>query len=199
MTEIPEFRGFPSIARLTRGIIVTEKLDGTNAQVRVLEDGRVIAGCRTRWITPDADNYGFAQWVKDHEDELRTGLGEGAHFGEWWGQGIQRRYGMAEKRFSLFNVGRWSESTLLPHSEKREKPPQCCHVVPVLHAGNFDTADIDGILYALQRGGSIAAPGFMQPEGIVVYHSPSRTLFKKTLDKNDEHKSESQQFEQEAA
>jgi hypothetical protein len=29
----------------------------------------------------------------------------------------------------------------------------------------------------------------MKPEGIVVYHAASRTLFKKTLDKNDGHKS----------
>ncbi|MCJ7726507.1 MAG: hypothetical protein MUP76_09000, partial [Acidimicrobiia bacterium] len=47
----------------------------------------------SRWITPEVDNYGFARWVKDHEEELRTGLGAGLHFGEWWGQGIQRRYG----------------------------------------------------------------------------------------------------------
>jgi hypothetical protein len=174
--ELPLFEGFPSISRLTRSCVITEKLDGTNAQVRVLEDGRVIAGSRTRWITPGADNFGFAAWVKEHEDELRTGLGVGAHFGEWWGAGIQRRYGMTEKRFSLFNAGRWS-------SER----PACCSVVPVLFAGIFTSTVVDECLARLEAGGSLAAPGFMDPEGVVVYVAASKTLFKKTL-KGDGHK-----------
>jgi hypothetical protein len=32
----------------------------------------------------------------------------------------------------------------------------------------------------------------MNPEGVVVYHSPSRNLYKMTLDKNDEHKGTAQ-------
>jgi len=36
--------------------------------------------------------------------------------------------------------------------------------------------------------GSYAAPGFMQPEGVVVYHKASGQVFKKTPDKNDGHK-----------
>lgn len=108
--DVPAFEAFPSISRLSRSFTVTEKIDGTNAQVHVSEDGTVCAGSRSRWITPEADNFGFAAWVKAHEDELRNGLGVGSHFGEWWGAGIQRRYGLAEKRFSLFNVARWGES-----------------------------------------------------------------------------------------
>ena len=176
--ETIEFTPFPSIARLSRQCIVTEKLDGTNAQVHVAEDGRVLAGSRTRWITPGDDNYGFARWVKDHEEELRVGLGFGSHFGEWWGAGIQRRYGLAEKRFSLFNVTRWTDDVR----------PACCHVVPVLYEGIFDTVAIDARLDMLKKFGSYAAPGFMNPEGIVVFHVPSGNLYKKTLDKNDEHK-----------
>jgi hypothetical protein len=78
---------------------------------------------RSRWITPDDDNFGFAAWVEANRDELLT-LGPGRHFGEWWGSGIQRGYGLpkGEKRFSLFNVSRWGESR-----------PACCHVVPVLY------------------------------------------------------------------
>lgn len=175
--ELPLFEAFPSISRLSRNCVVTEKIDGTNAQICVLEDGRVLAGSRTRWITPEDDNYGFARWVADHVDELRTGLGIGKHFGEWWGAGIQRRYGLLEKRFSLFNTVRWTVET----------KPSCCSVAPVLYAGVFTSDVVDATLASLEANGSVAAPGFMDPEGVVVYVAAARTLFKKTL-KGDGHK-----------
>lgn len=175
---LPPFAGFDKIARLRRTIVITEKIDGTNGSVAVLEDGRVLAGSRTRWITPDDDNFGFARWVKDHEDELRSGLGIGMHFGEWWGAGIQRRYGLAEKRFSLFNVAKWTDGVR----------PACCHVVPTLFEGDFTDASVELALDHLRRNGSAAAPGFMRPEGVVVYHTASRALFKVTLEKDSEPK-----------
>ncbi len=46
-----EFIKYPKTPRLFREIIVTEKLDGTNAQIVVNEDGTVQAGSRNRWIT----------------------------------------------------------------------------------------------------------------------------------------------------
>lgn len=188
----PVFQEFTPISRLSREMIVTEKIDGTNAQVTVTEDGRVFAGSRNRWITPDADNFGFAQWVRDHAETLRDGLGVGSHYGEWWGSGIQRRYGLAEKRFSLFNVGRWvrddGSGNRAPLGEKQQYAPPCCHVVPILSVGTFSTEAVDATLLRLAQFGSEAAPGFMKPEGVVVYHVASRTLFKKTLDKNDGHK-----------
>lgn len=178
MTDI-QFTEFPKIFRLFRDVIVTEKLDGTNAQIHIAEDGRVLAGSRTRWITPENDNFGFARWVKEHEDELRTGLGFGTHYGEWWGAGIQRGYGLKEKRFSLFNVSRWVGWGVRP---------ACCGIVPTLYVGKFDTDVINTTLHNLAHNGSVAAPGFMKPEGIVVFHVQSGYLFKITLDKNDGHK-----------
>ena len=86
------FIGFPKIARLNRQVIVTEKIDGTNAQIRITEDGQFLVGSRSRWITPDNDNHGFAKWAYAHKDSLME-LGVGSHFGEWWGSGIQRGYG----------------------------------------------------------------------------------------------------------
>lgn len=169
--EAPRFVEFPPIARLARDMVVTEKLDGTNAQVHITEDGRMFAGSRTRWITPLADNYGFAAWVAEHRDELMQ-LGPGSHFGEWWGAGIQRRYSIGEKRFSLFNVSRWGDDAARP---------ACCHVVPTLYVGEFDTERVQAALTQLAVTGSVASPGFMNPEGVVVWHEKSRTLFKKTL------------------
>lgn len=176
------FVEFPSIARLSRDMIVTEKIDGTNGIVHVAEDGIVMAGSRTRWITPEQDNFGFAAWVKAHEEELRL-LGPGTHYGEWWGSGIQRGYGLqkGDKRFSLFNVSRWTDDVR----------PACCSVVPVLLRWTFDTVKVDEALAALAANGSVAAPGFMRPEGVVVFHTKANALYKKTLDKNDGHKSAS--------
>lgn len=191
---VPTFTEFPSIARLARDVVVTEKIDGTNAQIHITEDGRLFAGSRTRWIAPEADNYGFARWVQLHHAELMT-LGPGSHFGEWWGSGVQRGYGLAngDKRFSLFNVGRWTsrhnngeaDAPAGEHTRCLEVP--CCHVVPVLLRCAFDTAAIETALAGLIEHGSVAAPKFMNPEGIVVYHEKARVLFKKTLG-NDGHK-----------
>ena len=177
MNEI-EFKPFPSIARLSRDIVITEKLDGTNAIIHIEEDGTTLAGSRTRWITAKDDNYGFAKWVEDNREDLLT-LGAGTHFGEWWGAGIQCKYNIGEKRFSLFNTGRWNDET----------KPKCCHVVPILYTGDFDTNAINEVMRRLQEGGSVASPGFMNPEGIVIYHKHSNALFKKTFKNDDKGKS----------
>jgi hypothetical protein len=193
------FQPFPKLARLSRGCVITEKLDGTNAQIYIVDPDtlegeeyedvaqtepvltvgskHIYVGSRTRLITPGkkTDNYGFAQWVSDHPDLVE--LGEGRHFGEWYGNGIQRSYGLPEKRFALFDTSRWPA----------ERPrPSCVEVVPVLHHGEFSTSVIEDVMYRLSRDGSKAVPGFMNPEGIVVYHQASRTQFKKTFD--DKHK-----------
>jgi hypothetical protein len=60
-------------------------------------------------------------------------------------------------------------------------------VVPVLYAGVFTSDVVDATLASLEANGSVAAPGFMDPEGVVVYVAAARTLFKKTL-KGDGHK-----------
>lgn len=108
-------------------------------------------------------------------------LGVGRHYGEWWGQGIQRGYGMDEKVFSLFNTGRWNSET---------KPP-CCEIVPVLYEGNFNEVAITDTINCLKSDGSQAALGYGDPEGIVIFHSAASALFKVTC-KNDE-KPKSQQ------
>lgn len=173
-----DFEKFQSIGRLKRIIVVTEKIDGTNAQVAFDDSMNMFVGSRNRWVTVENDNYGFARWCKEREEELRK-LGPGRHYGEFWGSGIQRTYGLKEKRFSLFNVHRWRDNPDLP---------SCCYIVPVLYEGIMDTGVIDNTLDSLRTSGSIASPGFMNPEGIVVYHTATRTLSKVTLDNNDGHK-----------
>lgn len=197
-----EFTEFPKIGRLSRDIVITEKIDGTNGQIAIGDDGSFFVGSRTRWLTAETgDNHGFLLWAMTHRDELIAGLGPGRHFGEWWGSGIQRGYGLqkGEKRFSLFNVSRWhavgTEPTATFSNDPRLPPtfstvaPSCCGVVPVVYRGPFATEAIYDTLGWLESVGSQAAPGFMKPEGIVVFHAQSNTLFKKTIERDEEPKS----------
>lgn len=192
MTEYA-FEEFAKIARLSRECVVTEKLDGTNAQIFFPEDGGpMLTGSRNRWVTPENDNYGFAKWAHAHEEELRAVLGVGRHYGEWWGQGIQRKYGLNEKRFSLFNTARWVECPILGRTdpatilgEKQAWAPECCNVVPVLFRGPFTTMNVGDALDLLAMDGSRAAPGFIDPEGVVIWHEAARQLFKKTIKKDE--------------
>src|SRR5512139_3329369 len=96
-----EFKAWPKIPRIeNEKVSFTEKLDGTNACIIIDEEGNFACQSRTRIITPEDDNFGFSRWAYENKDELMK-LGEGHHFGEWWGNGIQRGYGLTEKRFSL--------------------------------------------------------------------------------------------------
>lgn len=193
-----EFKAWPKIARLNREVIITEKLDGTNAAIIIekkytegvtLGDNEIISPeftgeyafgtqSRNRLITPEDDNYGFARWAYDNKEALIKMLGEGRHFGEWWGAGIQRNYGLKgnDKRFSLFNIDHYKDVdfSLLPN----------VGLVPVITG---DWADRPSILndsaYAielLKNHGSIAVPGYMNPEGVVVFHTAANSLFKVT-------------------
>lgn len=187
MTDVSQFEPFPKLARFNRQITVTEKIDGTNAQVAITEDGDIYFGSRKRWITPEDDNAGFARWGSQYREELVALLGPGRHFGEWWGQGIQRNYGLDHKRFSLFNTGRWSDDDFVGCGIAT------IGVVPVLDIWSPQqdatwaaTATwphrVLRALDDLQFNGSVAAQGFARPEGVVVYHSASRQSYKITLD-----------------
>lgn len=193
-----EFNGWPKTPRLFRNTIITEKIDGTNAAVVIqpytFTPGEnapecakyvewdwgqyiVYAQSRKRIITPDADNYVFARWVWDNAETLIQDLGPGRHFGEWWGLGIQRRYDLDHKRFSLFNTGKWELAEFLTPN---------LDVVPVLDVySELDTNRVRRVMDALKEEGSVAAPGFMNPEGVCVYHSASNTVYKVLIDNDD--------------
>jgi hypothetical protein len=236
-----DFTPFKKIPRLNRDIVITEKIDGTNAQLFIEEWGvdapgaderdgdalckfvggntpayRFMVGSRSRWVVPERDNAGFARWAFDNAEELIKLLGVGRHFGEWWGQKIQRTYGLTEKKFSLFNVTRWgarakfedprcvSRTDVVEHKfHKGQKMCQCCEdqnaldaevggvqlrSVPLLYHGPWfheGTWTPAATIEELRKRGSSAAPGYMDPEGIVVFHEASGELFKVTI-KNDE-------------
>jgi hypothetical protein len=57
--------------------------------------------------------------------------------------------------------------------------------VPVLYRGVFDTWEVENQIKILTAYGSRASPGFMKPEGIVVFHVAGNVGFKKTLERDD--------------
>lgn len=191
-----EFRAWPKTPRLFKDIVITEKIDGTNACVIIRKDPgpmawsiqsekqvvvhtetdtehfTVGAQSRNRLIHPEQDNAGFAAWVWENAEILAKTLGEGYHYGEWWGSGIQRGYGRTTKSFSLFNTHRWSG--LVSNFGLMS--------VPVLYKGPFEEEVIETVLRDLQVNGSKASPEFPAPEGIIVYHTASKQVYKVTLD-----------------
>ena len=178
-----EFKAWGKIARLNREVIITEKLDGTNSAVIITEDGEFGAQSRNRLIYPGkaTDNYGFAQWAEDNKEALIKALGVGHHYGEWWGSGIARGYGLTgnDKRWSLFNVSRYADTDFseLPN----------VGLVPRygVYDGYHTLKDVPRLLANLIERGSSAVEGFMDPEGLIVYHTAGDVLFKVTC-KNDE-------------
>lgn len=223
-----EFQEFPKIARLNRGVIWSEKIDGSNACIVIaplnigdgpdplhtyVQPAECCEGCksgtadcdinplkapgltaevvmgvwaqsRSKFIIPGkhTDNYGFAGWVQRQDVKDLAMLGPGYHYGEWWGQGVNRGYGLTEKRFSLFNVSRWNDPALYP---------KCCYVVPVLGSTiGFDGGD--KFLADLRDNGSRAAPGYAKPEGVVGYHTAAGRYFKATCERDAEWKGRSQ-------
>lgn len=86
------------------------KVDGTNAAIQALGDGEFAAQSRTRVLTPEDDNYGFARWAHEYAGymgSLHTALGRAVIFGEWCGPGVQKRTAAARidrKVFAVFAI-----------------------------------------------------------------------------------------------
>jgi hypothetical protein len=197
-----EFQAFPKIPRLRRDVVITEKIDGTNACIvihKIVEpepvpDGSVAlvntgeamftvqAQSRNRLINPYDDNAGFARFVYDNAEPLASRLGDGYHYGEWYGQKIARNYGLKEKRFALFNTKRWGflPCNTVTDTEWTELPQ--VFRVPILSSGVLSDELIDHALTYLRQHGSMAVPGFQRPEGIVVFHTASGQLYKVLLE-----------------
>jgi hypothetical protein len=217
MTE--SFREFPKIARLYKGnIVVTEKIDGTNGQIYIVNGEcpdalatievdadsttgtesllySIFAGSRSRWLSRGkGDNFAFAHWVAENAYALATGLGEGRHFGEWWGRGIQRGYNQADRNFSLFNVGRWFTPGgvgQMPDLDTEDLPNPVPAVpglstVPIVYYGPWFGRAADPVSEALRRlqySGS-TLDSRTPAEGVMVFHEASGLYLKAPVDEN---------------
>ncbi len=165
-----EFIEWPKTTRLYSPVCISEKIDGT-CSTFVYDDLTDTFFCQSRKkvITPKDDNAGFAAWAYKNADMLKEELGPGYHYGEWWGQGIQRKYSMTEKRFSLFNTRRWAGWEF--------KTPQL-YTVPVLYSGEFTDSCVQEACQQLKTTGSLASPGFMNVEGVCVFWEHNNMVLK---------------------
>jgi hypothetical protein len=208
-----EFSKFPKIPRFNREWIITEKIDGTNAAVVIEkydidtpadaltvalannsgETYVVHAQSRNRLITPQDDNFGFAAWVRDNAHDLVEFLGEGTHFGEWAGPGIQKNpHELTRRHFFLFDVRRWLNE-VTPVWSKVDLA-----VVP--YFGSIDNLtelerDVEDALFALEQVGSYASLVAEarevrgKAEGVIVYSTAAQQPFKITLENDEKPKS----------
>lgn len=194
---------FDSIPRLYRKAVYTEKIDGMNAALVIQEfdkdladpdmfpvitsKGSFLMGVQSRTMTLGSGNdlSGLWKWAFENSGPLALTLGVGRHYGEWWGQGIQRGYHQKRKYFSLFNTKRWtSENT---------KMVDGLQVVPVLYDGIHSDQQVYYTLERLRVEGSIAAKMVddrnldFRAEGLVIWHTTLQQYAKVTLD-GDGHK-----------
>lgn len=190
--QLPEFHAWGKTARVDSPVVVTEKIDGTNGVIYVdfgdnPHSPVIWVGARNGWIAGisvngaefvRSDHYGFAGWATANRLQIARLLGHGYHYGEWWGQGIARGYGQDRKRFQLFDIR---------HSEKDGWDDDANEwnigTVPVLYDGPMDHRTMERQVELLQRRGSVVAPGYLYPEGLVVRFSHNGVRFKKVIDK----------------
>lgn len=182
------FRSWGSTERFHKGLYVTEKIDGTNGCIAI-GYGKVVAQSRKRSITPDNDNYGFAKWVHDNAGVLEDTLGIGYHYGEWYGEGIQKNpLGIKGRHFGLFNAWHWNRPEL---RDSLDMVPGLT-VVPTL----FDGTKFDADIMTLPRimadlrdfGSAVEGSKFGTPEGIIVWHRGTNTRYKILLENDNRHK-----------
>lgn len=143
----------------------------------------VSAQSRSRVLSPHEDNFGFATWVRENATLLVRALGEGYHFGEWAGPGIQKNpLDLARKTFFLFNTGRWRD-----RDNPEERAPSILEhfpeidVVPILAQGAMQdlSAHIHSVLQDLRMNGSFVTPTDPdKSEGVVVFLPGSNVMFK---------------------
>ena len=167
-----EFKAWPKIPR-DKGnrVVITEKIDGTNGCI-VIQEGEIVAvQSRKRFITPEDDNYNFAAWVAENQEELLK-MGDGYHYGEWAGEGIQKNpHDLTGKHFFLFNTRRWGGHN--PNT------PECCKVVPVLYDGKDQPGIIEMTMDDLF---SSYKDILARPEGVVVFYPAFDKMVKYTFE-----------------
>ena len=166
---------FKAWGKITRGkgqvVTITEKLDGTNACI-IIKEGKIIGvQSRTRLITPEDDNYGFAKWVYTNQEQLEL-LGDGYHYGEWYGEGIQKNHHKKDSKYlALFNTFRFHEKNPLPKGVNIE-------IVPILFIGALENVNIDDIMVNLTQASHIEE---YIAEGVIIYYHNTKAFEKYTF------------------
>lgn len=175
-----KFQKFPKIPRINGKCMITEKIDGTNAQIVFNENGDMIVGSKNRVITPNNDNFNFAEWAYTYKTFLFEFLGQGRWYGEWAGQGIQRNYGLDHKRFYLFNPRGFTNNE--EDDSKKHINNELYNigldVVPILYNKEYTFNCINDTMENLRGHSKIN--NYHNPEGIII--QIGKSYFKNTFD-----------------
>ena len=168
-----EFEPWAKIPRaVLGGCIISMKMNGTNACI-IIKDGKVVGvQSRKRMINigKENDNYGFASYVAQNMEKVLQ-LGEGRHYGEWAGLGIQKNpHNLESKTFFLFDTRRWGEHNV---------PPEGIEVVEILHQGEYSRTIIDDVMNTLKTRSETEG---WKAEGIVVYLPKIKAMEKHTFE-----------------
>jgi hypothetical protein len=176
-----EFKEWPKIPRgQGEDMTITEKIDGTNACI-IVENGEVV-GCQSRSqllahnnidgiLRIYNDNFGFAEYVLRNKEELAK-LGDGYHYGEWAGPGIQKNHhNLERKTLFLFNSDRWRDG--------RQQRPEGVECVPILYEG---PANREAIAETMNGLWATAKERGYHPEGVVIWYHKTKRYEKVTFE-----------------
>lgn len=97
------------------------KLHGTNAGIRIENDGQLVGQKRSSDVAIGNDNAGFAQWLSTVEYSDAYNEAAPIFCGEWAGPGVQNGDAVAQigsKKFFVFAVGQIGEFEVTEDGEK---------------------------------------------------------------------------------
>ena len=199
------YPSFSSIERLENiYCVISEKIDGTNGLIEIQNKannsntGSMIVkfGSRNRYISFSDDNAGFANFFRHYEkkfknmakeiiassynedsqtDEIPTENYPLRIYGEWFGKGIQRGYGLDDKYFMPFS------SFYAEHMIKAGIPN--IMMPNIMYTGKFSLEVVDNCMNCLTSGSfHNLITNYDNPEGIVIYFPKYNFRLKQTFE-----------------
>lgn len=154
-------------------ILVTEKLDGTNAGV-AMKDGEILALQRKGYLadsSPHEMHKVFATWVRDNEARFRACLSEGERIvGEWLALAHGTIYKLPHEPFVVFDMFHGQERFIYADVKAKCLPGQFVHprlihvggsfsmgeLLPLLETSGHGAVDeVEGAVYRVERKGKV--------------------------------------------
>lgn len=181
------YNSFPSIERLENiYCVISEKIDGTNGLIEINETN-VRFGSRNRYISFSDDNAGFANFFRHYEarfedvaKDIITKEPESSDesyplriYGEWFGCGIQRGYGLKDKFFMPFSF--FYGEKLIEYQVPNVITPN------IMYTGKFSMEVVNTCMQQLKLNGSGVVKDYKQPEGIVIFFPKYNFRLKETF------------------
>lgn len=162
-------------------IVVTEKIDCSNASFTLDEQGDLQVFSRNVLLDDSNSLNGFYQWV--HENiETKHLMANHVYFGEWLGNPHKVQYAGHEKQFFLFDVYSNNVELYLPFTLVEDEARILkINLVPVFYRGEFISFEhLEGFVGMTALGGKIGDHD--SGEGIVVKNFSNQGFAKMVTD-----------------